>query len=680
MDLKTNLKSLGRGYAFQSKKLEKLELKSVQDLLYHIPSRYEDLRIISRIQGLRLGETVTVKGEVLEIKNEYRTRFMSIQKAIISDGTGEIECRWFNQTYLPKSLPPQTFISLSGSVEMFGKTKCLTVKEFEVIEGPFSETVHTGRLVPVYPLTRGMTSKWLRSKIHEILAQRIEINEFLPETLLLSNHLPDLLSSIREIHFPKDFQEIEASHKRLSYEELFVIQLAAMVRRLLWEKKRTAPEFHVLKHKPDIEKFFETLPFTLTHAQIKALDEIYADLASTTPMNRLLEGDVGSGKTVVAAIALYLTYLNGFQGIFMAPTEILANQHYETITKLLEPFGLKIGLVTGSKKSQIQDTTFDIIVGTHALLNAKKGFEKVGLVVIDEQQRFGVEQRSILREKGGTPHFLTMTATPIPRTVFLTLYGDLSLSVLDEMPKGRMKVKTWLVPNEKRDAGYEWIKKKIRETDGQGNKNQVFIICPFIEESESATTVKAATKEYEELSKKVFKGFKVGLLHGRMKAKEKNEVLEQFAKGTFDVLVATPVVEVGIDIPHATIMVIEAAERFGLASLHQLRGRVGRRTRESFCLLYTESAQEKTRERLRSLETIYVGAELAELDLKLRGPGEIYGTEQHGSHKLKIASFSDFELILKTKHDAQKLFPNLSQYPLLKEKIDAQIEKIVLPD
>lgn len=680
MDLKTELRTLGRGYAFQAKKLAKLGVENVENLLYHIPSRYEDLRAISKIKGLRLGETVTIKGEVLEIKNEYRTRFMSIQKAIISDGTAEIECRWFNQTYLPRTMPPKTFLSLSGSVEMYGKVKCIAVKEFEIIEDPSQETVHTGRLVPVYPLTRGLSSKWLRSKVHEILSTKLDIPEFLPETLLLSNHLPDLSTSISRIHFPKDFQEVEESKKRLSYEELFLVQLSAMVRRSIWEEKKGAPEFHVIKHKPQIEKLFETLPFTLTHAQIKALDEIYADLASTTPMNRLLEGDVGSGKTVVAAIALFLSYLNGYQGVLMAPTEILANQHYETVVNLLEPLGLRVGIITGNKKSKEEEKPFDIYVGTHALLNSKAEFNNIGLVVIDEQQRFGVEQRSVLRAKGGTPHFLTMTATPIPRTVFLTLYGDLSLSMLDEMPKGRLKVKTWLVPNEKRDSGYEWIKKKIVETDPQGNKNQVFIICPFIEESESATTVKAATKEYEHLSKNVFKDFKVGLLHGRMKSKEKNEVLEKFSRGEFDVLVATPVVEVGIDIPNATIMVIEAAERFGLASLHQLRGRVGRRLRESFCLLYTESENEKTRERLRSLEAIYVGAELAELDLKLRGPGEMYGTEQHGSHKLKIASFSDFELILKTKKDAEKIFPNLAQYKSLKERIDSQIAQKILPD
>lgn len=690
MDVQTKLSGIHRGYAMQASKLLKLGLETVSDLLYHIPSRYEDLRIVSPIKGLRLNEMVTIKGSVQEIKNEYRTRFMSIQKALIADETGEIECRWFNQTYLPKTIPVGSGISISGTVGMFGKIKCISVKEFEMLDNK-NATIHTGRLVPVYPLTRGLSSKWLRSKIFELLfTEQVTFQEFLPETLLLSNHLPTITPSITKIHFPNDFEEVSNARKRLSYEELFLIQLSAMVRRDVWEKKMRAPEFHVIKHEEQINKLFELLPFTLTHAQVKALDDIYADMASSIPMNRLLEGDVGSGKTVVAAIALYVSFLNKYQGILMAPTEILANQHYSVLEKLLSPLGVKVELRTGSSKRKggsppagkagVKGKAPDIYVGTHALLNSKIEFKKVGLVVIDEQQRFGVEQRAILRSKSGSPHFLTMTATPIPRTVFLTLYGDLSLSMLDEMPKGRVQVKTWLVPNAKRDAGYEWIKKKINEIDQNGNKNQAFIICPFIEESESAVTVKAATKEFERLSRDVFKGFRVGLLHGKMKGKEKNEILEQFGNGELDVLVATPVVEVGIDIPNATIMVIEAAERFGLAQLHQLRGRVGRRLRESYCLLYTESESSKTRERLKSLETIYVGATLAELDLKLRGPGEMYGTEQHGSHKLKIASFTDFELILKTKKDAGKIFPNLKDYPLLQERIKDQISQSINPD
>lgn len=685
MDLKTKLEILGKGYKIQSGKLSKIGITNVEDLLYHIPSRYEDYSNVRKIKGLGIGEIITIKGTVLDAKNEYRTRRFSMQKIIVEDNTGQIECRWFNQPYLIRTIRKDSNLSISGSVEFYGKTKSFAVKEYEILDIPTQETVNTGRLVPIYPLTRGLSSKWLRNKIFEILkVEKIDLKEFIPERLLLSHALPELSDAINKIHFPKNFDEIEESHKRLSYEELLLIQLASFSRRNEWDKKRKAAEFHVIKHREKISKLFALLPFTLTTAQIKALDEIYIDLASSTPMNRLLEGDVGSGKTVVAAIAMYIAHLNGYKSLFMTPTEILANQHYDVLTRLLQPLGVKIDLQTGSTKkleASSQKLEANIIVGTHALLNSKIELNDVGLVVIDEQQRFGVEQRAILREKGNSPHFLTMTATPIPRTVFLTLYGDLSLSLLDEMPKGRAKVKTWLVPNEKRDKGYAWIKKKIVEVNSLGDRNQVFIICPFIEESESITTVKAAVKEFENLSKKVFKDFKVGLLHGKMKGKEKDEVLGKFSEGKLDVLVATPVVEVGIDIPNATIMVIEASERFGLSQLHQLRGRVGRRERESFCFLFTESSSEKTRDRLKSLETIYVGAELAELDLKLRGPGDMYGTEQSGGHRLKIASFSDFKLILKTKKDAQSVFPKLDEYPELKNRVDEIVESLrILPD
>lgn len=678
MDLQTRVTALGRLFSMQGKKLERLGIVTVKDLLYHIPTRYEDLRVVSKIGLVQAGETVTIQGEVLEIKNEYRTRRMTIQKAIVSDDTGEIEVRWFNQPYLVRNIPQGTRVSISGEAGRYGKTLTITAKEYEILKDG-GDTISTGRLVPVYPLTYGLSSKWLRNRIFDLLFnQKVQLSEFLPEKLLLSERLPDLTTAIQEIHFPKSFEQVATALKRLSYEELFLVQLGAMVRRAAWEKKNEAPEFHIMKHKEKINKLFESLPFTLTHAQLRALDEIYADLASSTPMNRLLEGDVGSGKTVVAAIALYVAVINGYQGVMMAPTEILANQHYEVLSKLLSPLGVRVDLRTGSHKGKGEEA--DILVGTHALLNAKIEFKKLGLVVIDEQQRFGVEQRGILRDKGENPHFLTMTATPIPRTVFLTLYGDLALSILDEMPKGRIQVKTWLVPNEKREAGYKWIKEKINETDSEGNKNQAFIICPFIEESESMTTVKAATQEYEKLSKETFKDFNVGLLHGKMKGKEKDTVLSDFSKGKIDILVATPVVEVGIDIPHATIMVIEASERFGLSQLHQLRGRIGRRQRESFCLLYTESLNDATRTRLKSLEKMYIGAELAELDLKLRGPGDMYGTAQHGTHRLKIASFSDFSLIIKSKKDAEKIFSELDTLPALKTRVDQELTNLVLPD
>jgi len=457
------------------------------------------------------------------------------------------------------------------------------------------------------------------------------------------------------------------------------------VRKKAWEKNVIKKPWQSFTEK--VNELIKTLPFELTNAQKRSVNEILNDLSSQKPMNRLLEGEVGSGKTVVGAIAMYVAFLNGFQSAFMAPTEILANQHYETIKKLLEPLGVKVSLQTGSIKNyelrikkkdhdsgfRIHDSS--VIVGTHALVYKKIKFAKLGLVIIDEQQRFGVEQRTTIKEKGQNVHLLTMTATPIPRTVALTMYGDLDLSVLDEMPIGRKLVKTWLVPPEKRNGAYTWIEKQILK-----NKDQVFIVCPFIEESETMLTVKAATKEFERLQKEVFPNLKLGLLHGKIKSDEKNKILKDFRGQKIDILVSTPVVEVGIDIPNATIMLIEEADRFGLAQLHQLRGRVGRSDKQSYCLLFTSSKNETTIERLKALETIYSGAQLAELDLKLRGPGQIYGTSQHGRQVLKVASFSDFALIDKTKKEAEKIFPELEKYPQLLEKTSEINLSHVSPD
>lgn len=675
MNFATPLQEVGLTYKLQAKKLERLGIRTIGDLLLHIPQRYEDLSLISPIRILQPGETVTIKGSVILAKNEYTRRRFRIQKVKVTDATGSIECIWFNQPFILKTIKMDSIVSVSGKVDYFGKILALLVKEYELIETLSSPTTHTGRLVPIYPETRGLSSKWIRNRVKDLLSLASgELSEYLPPLIIQNHHLISFEKALQQIHFPESRETAQTARYRLSFDELFLTQLVSMLRRKEWEEKKVTHFFSIAPHKEKIQQFWKQLPFELTNAQKRAVREIFADLASATPMNRLLEGDVGSGKTVVSAIALYIAYLNRFQSAFMAPTEILAQQHYETICTLLTPLGVKVGLSTGSKKLK-DKTKQNIYVGTHALLNTKLQFDNLGFVVIDEQQRFGVTQRSILREKGVNPHFLTMTATPIPRTIFLTLYGDLELSYLDEMPKGRKKIKTWLVPLQKREAAYEWIKKKILEKN-----DQVFIICPFIEESETMTTVKAAVDEYEKLTHSVFSQFNVGLLHGKLKAKEKQETLLAFRNGKTHILVATPVVEVGIDIPNATIMLVEAAERFGLAQLHQLRGRVGRGVKESFCLLFTESKSPRTHQRLKYLEKSYVGAELAELDLKLRGPGEIYGTLQHGAPELKIASFSDFPLIEKARREAEKVFPHLSSYPLLYQKVKSTIIGKSSPD
>lgn len=668
MDLQTPINQVSKSYKMYAGRLEKLGITKLEDFLYHIPFRYEDFSIISEIGQVQEGETVTIRGIVDEISTRYTRKWKNLQNAKISDDTGSLSVLWFNQPFLKNVIKTGDLISLSGKVTS-DKNKLLMISpDYEVIFN--NQTIHTGRLVPVYPETRGISSKWLRRQVFNILEQKNQIKDFLPKELIENNNLIDLQNALEQIHFPDNLEMAQKARERLSFDELFEIQLSSLIRRKEWEREKVKNKWTA--DKKIVDKVIKSLPFELTNAQKQAVDDILEDLVSQNPMNRLLEGDVGSGKTVVGTIAMYVAYLNKSQSAFMAPTEILANQHFKTVTEFLSPFGVKVELLTKSTKKE--PANFDILIGTHSLVYKKAKFKNLGIVIIDEQQRFGVEQRSIIRKKGENPHLLTMTATPIPRTVALTLYGDLDLSVLDEMPKGRKLIKTWLVPPVKRAGAYKWIEERIREGD------QIFIVCPFIEESETMITVKAATKEYERLKKEIFPKLSLGLMHGKLKSKEKDEILKNFKDKKIDILVSTPVVEVGIDIPNATIMLIEEAERFGLAQLHQLRGRVGRSDKQSYCLLFTQSKNPQTLERLKSLETIYSGAKLSELDLKLRGPGQIYGTIQHGVPQLKVASFSDFDLIEKTKKEAAGIFSDINKYPELLEKIEVINSKKVSPD
>ena len=676
MNLQTPIVTAGHIYKLYARRLEKLGIETFEDFLYHIPFRYDDFSFISKINRVQPGEIVTIQGTVSEINNEFTKNFKRLQKAEIADETGTIEVVWFNQPYLTKVIHAQDKIALSGKIDWFLRRLVIQSPDYEIITS--LPAIHTGRLVPIYPETKGITSKWLRRQVYNLIKENSDqFIEYLPDSTIKDHALIRIKEAIEQIHFPKTIENAHKAEQRLSFDELFLLQLSAMDRKLKWNKNLTSNSFSVVKFKDKIEKFLTKLPFILTNAQKRVIEEIFKDLIKTKPMNRLLEGDVGSGKTVVSAIAMFLSYLNGFQSVLMAPTEILAQQHYRTISQLLTPFGINVRLATGSHKLKIVNCKLkiDVLVGTHAVLEKGISFDKLGLVVIDEQQRFGVEQRALIRNKGKNPHLLAMTATPIPRTIALTLYGDLDLSILDEMPIGRKRIKTWLVPPQKREGAYSWIKKQIKNT-----KSQAFIVCPFIEESETMQTVRAATKEFDNLKKNIFKNLKLGLLHGKMKTKEKEKVLEKFRNGKIDILVATPVVEVGIDIPNAIIILIEASERFGLAQLHQLRGRVGRGDKQSYCLLFTESLNPQTLNRLKAMEKHNVGSELAELDLRLRGPGEIYGTVQHGREMLKIASFSDFDLIQKVRKEAEKIFPNLSNYPRLLEKLKSINLKQISPD
>lgn len=668
MDLQTPVSQVSRSYKMFSGRLEKLGITKVEDFLFHIPFRYDDYSIVSDIQTVQEGETVTIKGVVKKIENIYTRRFKTLQKAVITDSTGEIDILWFNQPFLTKVINQNDKISLSGKVEKDKGKPIIRNPDYEVI---FEEkTIHTGRLVPIYPETRGITSKWIRRQIYNILEANSNTEDYLPLDLVKKENLMLLSDALWKVHFPSSLEEAEEAKKRLAFNELFEIQLSALVRKKEWKKEVITKKWKIDDKK--IKKLISLIPFKLTNAQTKAVDDILNDFSKESPMNRLLEGDVGSGKTIVATIAMYVAFLNGFQSAFMAPTEILAKQHFKTINDLLSPLGIKIELLTSSVKKI--DNNFDVLVGTHSLVHKKAEFKNLGLVIIDEQQRFGVEQRSIIRKKGKNPHLLTMTATPIPRTVALTMYGDLDLSILDEMPHGRKQIKTWLVPHSKREGAYNWIEERVQASE------QVFIVCPFIEESESMQTVKAATKEYEKLKKDIFPKLKLGLMHGKLKAKEKDQILKDFRDKKIDILVSTPVVEVGIDIPNATVMLIEEAERFGLAQLHQLRGRVGRSDMQSYCLLFTQSKNPLTITRLKSLETVFSGALLSELDLKLRGPGQVFGVVQHGVPKLKVATFSDFDLIEKTKTDAKEYFSKISEYPKLLEKVNIINSKNVSPD
>lgn len=696
MNLQTSVTITHKLYA---SRLEKLGIEKLEDFLYHIPFRYEDFSVIAKIESLQEGELVTVIGTVANISNAYTKGHRKMQKATVTDETGSIEVMWFNQPFLTKVIHKGNPIALAGRVEKSGNKTTMLSPEYEIIFNN-NPTIHTGRIVPVYPETKGVSSKWLRRQVYKILSEhKYILEDYLPSNIVSKHSFMTLIGSFEHIHFPIKLVHSFKAKERLAFDELFLLQLKTLSKKNEWKKNLIGNIFTLTKHQKGINELIQQLPFTLTKAQQKAIDDIFSDLQTTIPMNRLLQGDVGSGKTIVAAVAMYLAHLNGFQSVLMAPTEILAQQHYETIKKLLEPLGVNVAIATGSKKSKnlkpspqpspirrgkkskgylkldIGNLKFEILIGTHAVLNDAIQFQNLGLIAIDEQQRFGVEQRAILRNKGKNPHLLTMTATPIPRTVALTMYGNLDLSYLDEMPIGRKEIKTWLVPNQKRNNAYAWIRQQIKE-----HNSQIFIICPFIEESETMTTVKAAQKEYETLTKEIFPDLKVGLLHGKLKGKEKDAVLDKFRKKAFDILVATPVVEVGIDIPNATVIMIEAAERFGLSQLHQLRGRVGRGDKQSYCLLFTESTNPQTIDRLKSLEKIHNGAALAELDLKLRGSGDMYGTLQSGFRMLKIATFSDTDLLMKAKKEAELIFPELHKYPKLVKKLKEVGDKQVAPD
>ncbi len=643
------------------KRLEKLGIVKIADLLTHPPHRFIDYRNITKISHARVGETATVIAKINFLKNQYSKSGRIMQIGEIEDDSGKMKVIWFNQTFLIMTMKRDVTMCFSGSVEFFGREKAFISPEYE-----FGESfIHTGRLVPVYPETHGVSSKWLRSKIAFALKiGRPEIEDYIPPSDLSKYDLLGYKEAIYNLHYPKDDEEFHKAKRRLAFNEFLSLTLQSIYRKSLWKKNKAL--YQIKLQKKEIAKFISDLPFTLTSSQTESVDEILSDIEKNTPMNRLLEGDVGSGKTVVAAVAVFATFLDGYQSVIMAPTQILATQHFETLNKLFEKYKIRVKLITSNaKKGDIGKA--DVYVGTHALIHRVLENERIAFIVIDEQHRFGVEQRTHLVKKSGRgtriPHVLTMTATPIPRTIALTTYGDLDLSILKEMPKGRLDVTTWVVPAKKRASAYDWIKKQI-----DAEHVQAFFICPLIEESEYETmkSVKAVVNEFTEI-KRIFNNYKIGLLHGKLKTDEKEKTINDFKTGKIDILVSTPVVEVGIDVPNAAIMLIEAAERFGLAQLHQLRGRVGRGSKKSYCLLFPTSGGRFESKRLQAMKTHHSGFELAEIDLKIRGPGQIFGTAQHGFFELKNASWGDSELIKLTREYADQIIDDRAKYKDLLE-------------
>ena len=719
MDIYTPIEKLKNVGPRNLPKLNRLGIKTVKDLLWHFPARYDDYTKTAQISDIEPGEKINIQGEVVKIDTRrIFPRRMTVINAIVKDQTGALKVVWFNQPYVANQLTEGTFVSLAGKIHLdkhglylsnpsyekifsFNKNAELTEEtaseESQPIinyNEPKSNLIHTGGLVPVYPETEGVTSKYLRFLIQPIL-NNFKTEDHLPAHISEKYHFPKISEAIKTIHFPKNLGDAATAKERLAFDDLMLFQLKALIERRKLNQLKSVP---IKFNKELIQNFISRLPFELTTDQKISAWEIFKDLEKSYPMNRLLEGDVGSGKTVVALMAAVQTASSGYQTIFLAPTEVLAKQHFKTISNLISGNNINIGLLTGSGafingqkikkgefKREVSSGAINIIIGTHAVIQKDVFFKNLALVVIDEQHRFGIKQRqALLRETDASvPHLLSMTATPIPRTLALSIYGDLDISIIKEKPKNRKKIITSVVTPLKIKIAYEFIKQEVAKG------RQVFIVCPRIEQGEitissNSTTkqlklntawadAKAVEEEYKKLSQSIFPDLKIAMLHGRMKPKDKNQIMDDFKNLKYDILVSTSVIEVGVDIPNASVMVIESAERFGLAQLHQFRGRVGRDEYQSYCLLLSSTADKTTNARLKALVECDDGFVLAEKDMAIRGPGEFFGVKQSGLPDLGMASLANVDLIKKARFEARSLLkedPNLKKNPLLREKLD----------
>ncbi len=670
MDLRSSVETIKGVGVETTKKLEKLGVATIHDLLTNWPRRYDDYSQVLPIADIKPG-AVTVKAKIESITTKRVRRGMHITEAVIRDASSAIRVVWFNQPYREKSFKANQQYYFSGLYDFSFNRYVLqnpTVEELKEF------TTNTARIVPIYQQTKGLDSKDIRKALGEVVGSFQKLPETLPKAIIEEHDLITFAEAARQLHWPDSQEALVVARERIGFEEVFAYVLAGQM-----NKQRAEHEI-ALKIEFDeafAKQYTKALPFELTPAQKKSAWEILQDINKEHPMNRLLEGDVGSGKTVVAAFAAYIAAKQGIQTAFMAPTELLARQHAQTIADLLDPLGVTVGLLTSAVKGKAKTTLkdqlasgeVDIAIGTHALIQESVSFHRLGLVVVDEQHRFGVKQRQKLVDKAvKIPHILSMTATPIPRSLALTVYGELDISIIDQKPSNRLPIETVLWSPNSRPQLYQIIDDEIK--DGR----QVFVVCPLIDDSEGSE-VKSVNEEIKRLKHGPFKARRIASLHGKMKDEEKAEIMGQFAAGEVDILVSTTVIEVGIDIPNASVMLIEGADSFGLAQLHQLRGRVGRAQHQGYCYLIP-STSKKPSKRLRAMETTTDGFKLAEMDLEIRGPGAIYGARQHGQLDLKVADITDMKLI-KQARDSAKAFiqskEELKNYPELQKRVEKSL-------